>query len=503
MWTAVVGATLQVLVLDGAVPLGGGDYELVSFEVPEGVAEIEIAHAAVTDGAVLDFGLWGPGGFRGWGGGLEDNAIVGAEAASRGYLPGPIEAGRWTVVVGKAKMPGVVDMALEVTLRDEATLAASERVECEERVASSEPGWYAGDFHVHSRESGDASATLDEIAELARDRGLDFAVITDHNTVSNRGLICARDDAELLLLPGVEVTTYAGHGNAFGIERYVDHRIGHDGRSAADIVADVRDQGGLFMVNHPVLELGSACIGCAWDHDDVPWDQVAAIEIATGDFDVTGTTFTPVAIAMWDGLLDQGHRITALGGSDDHRAGNASAISSAIGNPTTMLRLDELSERGVLDAVAAGRAIVKLRGPDDPDVELVVRGAGSEAGIGGTIAASSVTVEATVEGGAGLDVALIEDGIEVGRRSLSEARESLQWKRGVAEAGHRYRVQVLDRGDAVVVTNHVFVEHAVGEGGGCAAASRAAGTGVPALLALTLMLVAVLAGAGRRTRVHR
>jgi hypothetical protein len=41
---------------------------------------------------VLDFGVEDPQGFRGWGGGNVEPAVIGVQAASRSYLPGPLPA---------------------------------------------------------------------------------------------------------------------------------------------------------------------------------------------------------------------------------------------------------------------------------------------------------------------------------------------------------------------------------------------------------------------------
>ncbi len=78
-----------------------------------------------------------------------------------------------SVVVGKAQMylpPCTFD--IEVTLRDAPTLPPQPERQPYQRSPPLylKPAFYAGDFHVHSRESGDAflSATVDEIASYAQ-----------------------------------------------------------------------------------------------------------------------------------------------------------------------------------------------------------------------------------------------------------------------------------------------------------------------------------------------
>ena len=88
----------------GIVPEGPETHFFIPFEVPEGIVEIEIRHDDLSSENILDWGLDDPSGFRGWGGGNSEPAIVGVEAASRSYVPGAIPAGTWEVVVGKAKI---------------------------------------------------------------------------------------------------------------------------------------------------------------------------------------------------------------------------------------------------------------------------------------------------------------------------------------------------------------------------------------------------------------
>jgi hypothetical protein len=125
-WSAPARAQageVAAVVVDEAVPAGGPDFFLVPFDVPAGTAEIEVRHQSFGDGDILDFGVEDPDGFRGWGGGNTEPAIVGVGAASRSYLPGPMPAGTWHVVVGKAKVVSAAPRShIEVFLRQSPTL---------------------------------------------------------------------------------------------------------------------------------------------------------------------------------------------------------------------------------------------------------------------------------------------------------------------------------------------------------------------------------------------
>jgi hypothetical protein len=461
----VAGSIIGTLHLEGPVTVEGGDYLLVPFEVPAETVEFEVVHSDGSDTAILDWGVWSPEGFRGWGGGLTDAAVIGVDESSRGYLRGPITPGTWTLVIGKAELDdGGNTYVVDLTFRDAATLTPEASAPFDPVVLESGARWYAGDLHVHSEESGDASATLEEIATLARERGLDFVVITDHNTVSHHDRLAAAQPAldDLLLIRGIEVTTYAGHGNALGVDGYVDHRAGLDGVGAETIAAEVDAQGGLFSINHPALDLGDQCIGCAWDHADTPWELISAIEIQTGPFALTGILFTPLAIALWDQQLDDDLRIAAVGGSDDHRAGGGGGNESPIGSPTTLVFTDELSEEGILRGIREGRTVVKLRDPDDAMVELT---AGGEP-IGGEVTLGSAALSARVTGGDGVSLQLWRDGVQLDSMLVDGDDVTLDVE--YPDSG-RYRAELVDGNGRITVTGHLWitVDPALSDDDGC------------------------------------
>jgi PHP domain len=400
------------LVLTGEVSATGPDFVRVPFDVPAGLAELEVSHTVEGADNILDFGVESPLGFRGYGGGNTESAVIGVQASSRSYLTGELTPGTWAVYLGKAKVEGApAKYRLEVTYRAAATLPPQpQRTPYVPAAAlSSEARWYAGDFHVHSSESGDAKATMDEVAAFAKSRGLDFIELSEHNTRSQLDYyadVQARHPG-LLLIPGVEFTTFNGHANGIGATEWVDHRLGLDGATMETAAAALVGQGAALSINHPVLDLGNNCIGCAWKHP-IPREHLSAVEIQTGGYDKTGVLFSKQALAFWDRLLNQGLHVAPIGGSDDHRGGmGTDAFSSPIGNPTTMVFARGLSAEAIVEAVKAGRTVVKLQGPNDPMVELHL----GEAGIGDTVKAGAPEVRARVTGGAGAQLKWVVDGV--------------------------------------------------------------------------------------------
>lgn len=494
----------------GDAPEGGPDHFLIPFDVPEGTVEIEVRHDDLSEANTLDWGLLDPVEARGWGGGNEEPAVVGERAASRSYSSGPMRPGTWNVVVGKANIEErPARYHVEVVLRRSPTLPD----EPERRAFT--PGapleraerWYTGDFHVHSRESGDAQPTIDAVGTFARSRGLDFVLLSEHNTLSQLQLMNAAQERhpQLLFLPGMEFTTYAGHANAIGATRWVDHKIGMPGVTIDGAVRAFHEQDALFSINHPTYELGALCIGCAWGHT-LPATDIDAVEIASGGWDKAGQFFAESAIAFWDGLCAQGAHVAPIGGSDDHRAGvNLNAIQSPIGDPATRVRATELSVHGIVEGVRRGRTVVQLQGPADPMIELRA----GRAWAGDTLRAARATLRARITGGAGHTARFVVDGAPAPAVAITSDPFDHELTLDAPEAGEtRVRAEVFVNDEPRTVTSHLWLRQPEARpdpdpsgGGGCATRSLPArGRPCFALLGAALLALSLQA---RRFRARR
>lgn len=470
------------------------EHELIPFEVPAGTREIEVRHDNLVDGNVLDWGLNAPGkAFRGWGGGNTEPAIVGEEAASRSYLTGPIEPGMWSVVIGKALIKTTpASYRITVILRDAPTLAPQpeRRPYVASATLSTERRWYAGDLHVHSRESGDARPSIDEIATYAEERGLDFVEISDHNTTSSLDFIVDAQarHPKVLLVPGVEYTTYHGHANGIGATEFVDHKIGLHGMTIGAALNQFDYQGAVVSINHPTLELGDLCLGCAWEYD-IPVDRPGAMELVSSG---APTQFTRSAIKLWDAALDQGGHIAAIGGSDDHRAGvDEGAFGTPIGTPLTMIYARELSVEALLEAIHNGHTVVRVA-PDSPMVDMRLE--------------QGTHLVATITGGEGHDAVVMKNGVELKRFELSQSTEKIDLdltRPAMNERWDRYRIEMESIEGTRTITSHVWLDpyypddNSVDVGCGCGVVGHA-----PARRwsIVGLALVGALAVARRRSR---
>jgi hypothetical protein len=231
-------------------------WQYLPVEVGPGTAglRVELEYER-TGGAVLDLGCLGPQGFRGWSGGARESFVIGPDAATPGYLPGELEAGTWQVMIGVHRIPpdGVRYQVTAETMPVRADLppppappAPREGPPRRALPASAGRRWLAGDLHSHTVHS-DGGLTVQELAALAAERGLDFLAITDHNTVSHHAeLPAAARRYGITLLPGQEVTTDGGHAGALGDIGWIDFR-----REPDDWLDATEAAGGLLSINHP------------------------------------------------------------------------------------------------------------------------------------------------------------------------------------------------------------------------------------------------------------
>ena len=429
-------------------------YEYVPFTVPRGTTKIAVSYQydKAGDTNVVDLGLYEPGPltlgtktFRGWSGGAQASVSVGVNDASPGYWPGPIPPGEWHVQLGLYKVaPAGVDVRVTIATSDAPPTGEAPVV----RRASASPlrtgaAWYAGSMHTHTVNS-DGALTPEQLVFKARDEGLDFLVITDHNNTAHQ--LASIDRHDLLVISGEEVTTPGGHFNVWGLggaRDYVDFRILPGDPAIETVVKSARARGALVSINHPIAD----CFACTWTHEIPP--GVDAIEIGNG---------TPAAreqaMVMWDTLLREGRRITAVGESDWHRG------PLPVSMPSVRVWARELSTPAILDGVRGGHVIVMASGAlRPPDVAITAGGADVAIGDEASMRAGEpvrVRVKLPEAGYDGARVDLVWRGEVVGTARPSAG--VAQFERFPAESGY-FRVHVVSgEGAMLAVTNPVFLK---------------------------------------------
>ena len=432
VWGAVVLLELPALgapqSFSGALsPDDSGTYLDQEFLVPEGTVAVHATYSFATEGIqnplisnAVDLGIYDPEGFRGWSGTSKTDVTValGADQTTNGYVAGPIPAGTWHVEIGAGFISPGSSVTWELTVDTE--LGSGAPFVPPDWTASNlaGPGWYRGDLHCHSSYS-DGSYSVDDVVSYAHGRGLDFLAVTDHQTFTqhHRLLQLQSQYADLLLLRGMEWTSYHGHANIFGLTRYEDYHVGAPGFAIQPIVDQVHQDGAMFSVNHPDLPgitiSPNVSVSLGWTVPDTDWSTVDSLEVVNGPSALEGFVSNPLndaAIARWDDLLLEGLRITAVGGSDDHRAGQGSGVTNApIGMPTTVVYAEELSEAGIMAGIRSGRVYLMADGPDGPELDLAARCGEQEATMGAEAAGTLCTLTASVHGAFGNNLKIIVD----------------------------------------------------------------------------------------------
>ncbi|NLA34515.1 MAG: CehA/McbA family metallohydrolase [Actinobacteria bacterium] len=473
----------EVLKLSGAVEHAAQKtYLLVPFEVPRGVTRVEVGYTwAPLESTTLDLGLWdpdgydNPDGFRGWGGSRQGrldkgmaHSWVQADSADRGFTPGPVEPGTWHVELGLAEVADAgATYNVEVLCSDGPVGEAPTADPVDpDHVANDAAGWYRADFHMHSYHSAPNAPSYDEFVNYARAARLDILPVTEYVVTRHQNELGAaqRANPDLLIWPGREIITYFGHATVFGeTPSTVEYRHGFEDVTLRGIQTDSVADGAVFGIAHPTVfpeaQFGSTCRGCEFQlGDDIDWSAVTTVEVVTNDTTVGGVEnpFIQTAIEFWQARLNEGHRITAVSGSDD-KAG------PELGSSATMIYAEELSRAGVSRALRAGRAYVQVRGAaGSPTIEFSATADGTTALMGETLVAPQGEFLLEVAGAAGQSVHVIRNGVETASEPVGGETHTMRWtgERDPATEGPLgtyWRIEVRDAVGRTVISNPIFL----------------------------------------------
>jgi len=207
--------------------------------------------------------------------------------------------------------------------------------------------WLKGDTHLHTTNS-DGNLTTAELIKECRRKGLDWAIITDHNfsTVLNPYYV-----GGLLVIQGQEVTAKPGHVNMWGaklpfsapytLESFDDY---------INIINEGKAAGATISVNHPF------CKKCGW-HLPLEGFPMDCVELWNAPMHIDNMT----NIKWWHNELLKGRRIGAVGGSDYHK--DYYNVTSLVAMPTTICYAKSNTQEDILEALRNGNSVI-TQGPD-------------------------------------------------------------------------------------------------------------------------------------------
>jgi PHP-associated len=458
----------QDLDLHGTIAAQQTDsYVLVPFEVPSGVKRVDVSftYSGREDHTTLDLGLLDTDRFRGWSGGNKHAFSIGIADATPSYLPGPLPAGTWKLLIGVAYLGEGHTSNYEAHIHFVRANEVDTTGFAPPPIATGER-WYRGDLHMHTAHS-DGSCTSQSgkmvpcpvfvTVEDAVKQKLDFIAVTDHNTISHydaeRELQPYFD--QILLIPGREITTYSGHANVFGPTDFIDFRAEAKGAPSINTVfRAAQAAGAVVSVNHPGDPSGASCIGCGWSVTDTDWNLVNGIEAVNGN----DPKHYAADIRFWDQQLAKGYRLIAIGGSDTHRPERGT-----IGHPTTVVYAQELSVRGILEAIRKGRVCIDLTASHDKIIDLQASDGEAHAAMGETLTVPRnhrVSFTARVTGVSGSPIHWLLDGKELSLAPETVPGNSADVKAAWTSDGERHWLRAEIRagdGTLQLLSNPIFL----------------------------------------------
>lgn len=255
------------------------------------------------------------------------------EYGSAGTIPGPIDSGKWEVVIFPRTKSEIIWLEVNVTV-----------------LINEKQGRYVkGDPHNHTWHS-DGRLRVDEMAAMAKKNGLDYIFIADHNIASaNQSL---PKDAGILVGPGVEYGLEAGHALLLGVNRPIKDFTWDPGWSCyEEHLKEALDNGASIGINHPFWEDTSWDVGF---HLPYHW-----VEVWNGHW----RPHNQKAVDWWQGELCKGKRIPVIGGSDCH-----GGIPES-GTPTTHAWVEKIGVKEIIESYKKGHVYITAQ-PSGPKLSF-------------------------------------------------------------------------------------------------------------------------------------
>jgi hypothetical protein len=220
--------------------------------------------------------------------------------------------------------------------------------------------------------------------------------VTEHNTVSHLPELDHSPAEDLLLIPGMEITTDRGHANIWGIDRWLEFRCINP-EEMAKVVKEAHARGALASINHPKET------GPPWTYGgESMFDCLEVWQLAW-------FMNNDQSLGLWHQLLKEGCRLTAVGGSDYHQEPYMGELGVlTLGTPCTWVFAEELSAEGILAGIRAGHVFIS-ENPQGPKVFLEAASDGHRAIVGDEIvleAGNELHLKCSVEGAMGSELCI-------------------------------------------------------------------------------------------------
>ncbi len=343
---------------------------------------------------------------------------------------------------------------------------------------------YVGSLHMHSKFS-DGSGNVDDIAMIADDVGLDFIILTDHNTLRALEEGYEKWYGNTLLLVGCELNDKVNknHYLAMNIDKTFSTRL-----TAKEYVKNVKDAGGIGFIAHPHEKRNSMKEHPAYPWTDWDAGEFTGIEIWNHMSEwMEGLTdqnkynhfvhplrsiVTPPkeSLEKWDELNEE-RKVVGIGGIDAHaHKVNVMGFVEVEVFPYKVLfksirthilvdkefdksdaNIDEVKKQ-IYSSLENGRCFISnyYRG-DGKGFKCFVSDEINEFQMGDTVRVSkNLKLNVTLPNGKA-EIRLIHNGTQI------ESAQNSQVEFNLTEKG-QYRVEVFKNGNAWIFSNHIRIE---------------------------------------------
>ncbi|MDX8335580.1 CehA/McbA family metallohydrolase [Candidatus Cetobacterium colombiensis] len=274
------------------------------------------------------------------------------ETTSNCCIPGAIPSGEWKLKI--LKTYSLEDeFELEIK-RENGNILKKEnmkKISLRENYIDTKE-WYAGELHNHTNIS-DGNINLKDLKQELIKKNIDFIFPTEHNSVLTK-----YPDLDIPVIPSTELTLdNLGHFNLFGLRKLIDYYDFIDEKdkreeSLKKIFTEVKSQGGYVSLNHPFHNTERMFLGLFYNIDLRDLDFIEVINSPTREN--SNPYFDKKALEALDMLWSDGHKIFAVGGSDNH--------GTVLGDPLNYIRLDKYESKDILTNLKKGRSYISRVG---------------------------------------------------------------------------------------------------------------------------------------------